>query len=140
MSNNTTDIVAGQTPEPKPQPVDLLTTPAARLYNQVHPALVLSIYFGSFSFTVTDPVTSLVYLLVPLAILQAAFCGVCVPPSSSDTTVGKASQPQRKKKSGSRYAELSSRLVVCCYSASLPYAILTDTTSPSHSLLSLPFS
>ena len=91
-------------PPPKLPPTQLLSTPLAQTYKHLHPALVLLTYLSRFSATVQDPVSSLTQLLFPLAILQAAFCGICLPPSSGEASASSAgssgvsnSQSSRKK-------------------------------------------
>lgn len=122
MTAKTSNPVTEASTESKPQPVELLSSDAARVYKHIHPALVLGIFYAVFSHTVSDPVTSLTYLLVPLATLQIAFCCICVPASSSDiksinaqaaASGSKSSQQQRRKKPATWQADLTSKAIVC---------------------------
>lgn len=116
MSSKTTPAsAAAAASEPKLQSVNLLDSPLPKAYTHIHPVLVLTVLYASFSSLVADPVTSLAYLLIPLAVLQTAFCILCVPPSndSRTTTPGtRSTQAQRRRKGSTWQADISAGLVV----------------------------
>lgn len=85
-------------PVAKSQPIELLPTDLARIFTNVHPALLLSAYYLRFPALVADPVTTLLQSLPILAILQIAYAIFCLPPTGSGTS----SKPIKKAKSGAK--------------------------------------
>lgn len=72
------------TPEkPRHPPTNLINNDAARLYNYLHPLVVLSSYLLQFRPIVTNPVSSLTALLFPLNILQVVYVVLCLQPTRS---------------------------------------------------------
>lgn len=84
--------------EPVSQTVALLHTETARLYTNLHPVLILGPIYLFFGHLVQDPVTTLSWTVLPLAILQCAYCTVCLPPSSGSSTPSPASKTPKKKR------------------------------------------
>ena len=105
---------------PISQPISILPNTIARVYTNIHPVLILTLYYLCFNALVADPVSTLKKACAPLAHLQITYCVVCLPPSSrSSTPVPKPSKPPQKKKvqfakpPGNKPAPLSSRIIVC---------------------------
>lgn len=107
------------------EPTNLLPTSIARTYSHVHPVLVFGLFMSSFSALVFDPVTSLTTLLPPLAVLQAVYCILCLPPQHGEQLHGQSPQAHSnsngnasssRKKTGAsivRGSTLTSRVIVC---------------------------
>jgi phosphatidylinositol glycan class F len=120
MSSKVT-IDASATSKPKPSaasPIEPLKNDAARIYTHIHPVVVLSLYAYQFPAIVADPVSALLALLAPLAVLQIAYVAVCLPPTGETPKVRK-SKIGEKKKSGSGLglgkleSGLNGAIVVC---------------------------
>jgi phosphatidylinositol glycan class F len=93
-------IDASATSRPKPStasPIEPFKNDVARLYTHVHPVAILSLYAYKFNALVADPVTALLSLLAPLAVLQIAYVAVCLPPTGETPKV-KKSKPGEKKR------------------------------------------
>lgn len=78
---------------PESQSPVFLDTPYSQLYRHVHPILVLSVAYFSFSSLVADPISTLISTAIPLAIFQFLYCILCLPPWSSKP----APSPSSKK-------------------------------------------
>jgi len=101
------------------QPISVLPTNIARVYTNIHPILILALYYVCFPSLVADPVSTLKKACAPLAHLQIIYCVVCLPPSSgSSTPTPKPSKtPQKKrvqfaKPPSAKPATLGSRIIV----------------------------
>lgn len=84
--------------EPTSQTIPLLPTETARVYTHLHPALLLGALYIIFLRLVEDPVTTLLWAVPPLAVLQSLYCAICLPPSSGSSTPPPASSKTPKKK------------------------------------------
>ena len=84
---------------PKSQTISILPNDAARLYSNIHPALLLSLFYLFFSQLVADPVGTLARAVAPVAILQLLYCLICLPPSSGSSSPSAPSQQQDKQSS-----------------------------------------
>lgn len=60
-------------------PIELLPTPLSKLVSSAHPALLLTSLYMRFTALVSDPTETLLSGLLPLAVLQGAWCLVCLP-------------------------------------------------------------
>ncbi|KAI9652331.1 MAG: Glycosylphosphatidylinositol (GPI) anchor assembly protein [Alyxoria varia] len=56
-----------------------LPSTASHTFTHIHTALILALLYSCFSATVADPISSLTQLLLPVALLQGLWCGVCLP-------------------------------------------------------------
>ncbi|KAI4179366.1 MAG: hypothetical protein L6R41_007887, partial [Letrouitia leprolyta] len=70
----------------------------ARLYHHIHPTLVLSLFYFSFSALVADPVSTLYKLCLPIAVFQGFYCVLCLPSAKG----GVFAREKRKGKLGER--------------------------------------
>ena len=97
--------------------VSLLDSDLARIYTHIHPLIILSIYFLSFSLIVADPVSALASLLAPLIALQVLYVVVCLPPTGSHNVPGHAGKNKSAgpgKKGGKKgEVTLGMKFVVC---------------------------
>ena len=89
-------------PETRRYPLtNIIDNDTARLYNHLHPLVILSSYLVQFRPIVANPVSSLAALLFPLNILQVVYVVLCLQPtvSSSNTPQTRAgsSKTARKK-------------------------------------------
>ncbi|MCJ1462136.1 Glycosylphosphatidylinositol (GPI) anchor assembly protein [Pseudocyphellaria aurata] len=85
---------------PTSQPINTLPTDVARLYTIIHPLLLLSLYYFTFSSLVSDPVLTLQNALLPLSVLQLAYVVTCLPTSGSSPAIPPV--PSKVAKSGQR--------------------------------------
>lgn len=118
---------------PKSQTISVLPTNTARVYTNIHPVLVLTLYYIFFPSLVADPVSTLKNSLAPLAHLQIIYCVVCLPPfAGSPSPKAEAAKTPKKKKvqfahhtkgPAPKPATIASRLVVCCPSSHWLYEI-----------------
>lgn len=89
MSSLTTFLPPTSNPQssqlltPSTQPVPLLGAPFVRGYNFASIAATLTYYYLRSSALVSDPLSTLIQDVVPLAILQSLFCAVCLPVAGS---------------------------------------------------------
>ncbi len=101
---------------PTTQPISTLPTDTARIYNTFHPVLVLTLYYLTFPFLVSDPVLTLRYSLFPLSILQLGYVVTCLPTSGSASPpppTPRASKPgHRKRSTPKQNANLSGKVIV----------------------------
>lgn len=79
------------------EPIELLPTDLARLFTNVHPAILLSAYYLRFPALVADPVPTLLTSLLPLAVIQASYAIICLPVTGSSTKGVRRSKPNVKK-------------------------------------------
>lgn len=104
--------------------ISVLPTVTAHVYTNIHPILVLTLYYVFFPSLVADPVSTLKKSLAPLAHLQIIYCVVCLPPFAGSPSP-KAEAPKTPKKRRVQFAHtakgpttkpatLASRLIVCC--------------------------
>ena len=98
--DHTPTTTMNTTPKVRPPavPIEPLNTEIAKLYTHIHPILVLSLYAFQFKAIVADPVPALTQTLVPLAVLQIVFVGLCLPPTGSSAVVVEKKKPGEKKK------------------------------------------
>ncbi|KAH8811694.1 GPI biosynthesis protein Pig-F [Xylogone sp. PMI_703] len=80
-------------------PTELLPTELARVFTHIHPALLLGAYYLRFPALVADPVSALLYSILPLAIIQIVYVLVCLPVAGSTTKPVKKPKPGAKKTS-----------------------------------------
>jgi len=64
---------------------NLIDNDTTRLYNHIHPLVILSSYLLQFRPIVANPVSSLTALLFPLNILQVVYVVLCLQPTRSVT-------------------------------------------------------
>jgi len=126
-------------------PVGLVDSDAARLYNHLHPVIVLSSYLIQFRGVVANPTGSLIALLFPLNILQVVYLVLCLPPTGSSTTSSPpksgTSKAARKKTPAKSDVTLSQRIAVSPLPFYLYGVLLTRVASlPFCPSLSLSFS
>jgi phosphatidylinositol glycan class F len=79
-------------------PIQLLATDTARIASQAHPAFLLAAYSIRFQSFVADPVSTLLSSLAPLAIVQASYALLCLPPAGTNTKPAKKPKPGASKK------------------------------------------
>jgi GPI ethanolamine phosphate transferase 2/3 subunit F len=97
-------------------PIDALDDSLAHIYANIHPLLVLSIYFFRFNYIVEDPITSLLNGLAPLGILQIVYVVLCLPPAGSSNAAPKTpakSVKGKKTQAIKSHGSTASRTVVC---------------------------
>jgi len=113
MSSTTTTTTATKPESPTSAPIDLLDNDIARIYTHLHPLLLLSLFYFQFNALVANPVQTLLSSLVPLALLQIAYCILCLPPTTGSSSP-QAKVAGKKGKSGKGKDELSivNRLIV----------------------------
>ena len=88
---------------PISQPVSVLPTNTARIYTNIHPILILSLYYIFFPSLVADPVSTLKQALAPLAHLQIIYCVVCLPPFAGGSSQ-RVETPRTAKKKRVQFA------------------------------------
>ena len=87
-------------------PIELLQTDLARLFTNAHPAILLAAFTLRFPSFVSDPVSTLLSSLLPLAIIQASYAVICLP------ATGTATKLVKKPKLGTKKNESPSRAPV----------------------------
>ena len=102
---------------PISQSISVLPTDTARIYNYIHPILILSLYYLYFPSLIADPVSTLKNSIAPLAHLQIIYCIVCLPPSKGSSTQSTPSTTPKKvvqfaKPAAKPPATLASRIIV----------------------------
>lgn len=125
---------------PQSRTISVLPTNTARVYTNIHPVLVLSLYYIFFPSLVADPVSTLKKALAPLAHLQIIYCVVCLPPfAGSPSPKAEATKTPKRKKvqfahtakgPSTKPATIASRLVVC-------YLVPSTAISPLQLALTL---
>ncbi|KAF1821192.1 uncharacterized protein K489DRAFT_268634 [Dissoconium aciculare CBS 342.82] len=104
-------------------PIEILTTPESRFYANLHPILLLSIFIAAFRSLVADPLNTLLGLAPTVAILQAAYCVLCLP-SSGNPSTAPAKPGQKKKKAAKPTQDLAAKIVVCPF----PHSFFRNTS------------
>ena len=74
---------------PKTPAITRIETPTARLYGSTHVPLVLAYYVFRFKALVADPLSTTIWDIVPLTLLQCVFCTVCLPSAGTWGSGGK---------------------------------------------------
>jgi GPI ethanolamine phosphate transferase 2/3 subunit F len=69
----------------KSDPIELLRTPAAQIIHHIIPFVHLSIFYVRFPALVADPVPALAWALIPLVMINVAYCVTCLPMAGSST-------------------------------------------------------
>jgi hypothetical protein len=89
---------APQSPVEKPSapPVNILPSPASRIYSFAHPALLLALGATRFEALVADPTKELLATLPWLTLLQVFYVILCLPPAGSTPTETGASPADSK--------------------------------------------
>ncbi|KAK8154464.1 GPI biosynthesis protein family Pig-F-domain-containing protein [Phyllosticta citrichinensis] len=85
---------------PSSKPIEPLSTDLARIYTQLHPVLLLSLYALQFKAIVADPVGALASALLPLAALQVLYAAICLPAAGSSAASPSKAAAGRRKKDG----------------------------------------
>ncbi|KAF2453649.1 GPI biosynthesis protein Pig-F [Lineolata rhizophorae] len=80
------------------------TATAVQAYAHVYPVLLLSTVALRFPALVADPVAFLSQSLLPLAVLQAAYVGICVVPAAAENSPGQGKPAPKKKRPGQKNA------------------------------------
>ena len=101
----------GVAPIPPAKAIDVLQNQYALLYANLHPVLLLSILFFSFRTLVEDPVNTLLGLAPTIAIIQAVYCVLSLPPKGQTPT--STPKPGQKKKSQRAAQDIWAKIVVC---------------------------
>jgi len=83
-------------------PIEPLPTDLARIVTHIQPVLLLSAYYLRFPSLVSDPVASLLVGLIPLTIVQATYCVVCLPPTGTTTGAVKRTQKGKRRRMDSQ--------------------------------------
>ena len=104
--------MAASNSEPALKVVETLPSQLSQLYANLHPVLLLSLVFLSFSRLVDDPVNTLLALVPVTAVLQAIYCVVCLP-STGQTIPAPSQKPGQKKKLAKPSQGAFSKVVVC---------------------------
>ncbi|KAL8810835.1 MAG: hypothetical protein Q9223_007666 [Gallowayella weberi] len=86
---------------PTSTPISLIPTSNARLYHHIHPMLLLSLFYFSFSALVADPVSTLSILVFPVMGLQMLYCVLCLPIAKAGV-LPKISVEGRRPKMGAK--------------------------------------
>lgn len=98
---------AAQTIIIKPSsPIELLPTGFATFFTNVHPALLLSVFYIRFPALVEDPTSALLINLLPLAITQILYAVICLP------AVGSNVKPVKKSKTAPKKSPVGSAILV----------------------------
>ncbi|CZS98516.1 related to GPI-anchor biosynthesis protein PIG-F [Rhynchosporium agropyri] len=79
-------------------PIELLPNDIARIFSQIHPAILLSAFYLRFSALVAQPTSTLLSSLLPLAVVQILYAVVCLPAVGSSTKVVKKVKLNASKK------------------------------------------
>lgn len=79
---------------PKTAAIYKVDSPLSQVYTHLHTPLLLSLFALKFGALVESPVATLAVTAPILAALQAAYCGICLQPS----TVGSGKKNKRRKK------------------------------------------
>lgn len=79
---------------PKTTAIYKVSSPISAIYTHLHTPLLLSLFALKFPALVASPVATLAYTAPVLAALQAAYCGICLQP----TSVGGGKKANKRKK------------------------------------------
>lgn len=93
-------------------PIELLPNDLARIFSQIHPAILLSAFYLRFPALVADPTSTLLSTLLPLAAVQILYAVVCLPAVGSNTKVVKKVKLNAPKKPEGAAA---TRILVGCW-------------------------
>ncbi|KFY69724.1 hypothetical protein V498_10426, partial [Pseudogymnoascus sp. VKM F-4517 (FW-2822)] len=74
-----------------------LTTPLSHVYTHIHTPLLLSSVFFSLPSLVANPVSSLTYGVGALALIQGAYCAICLQPALGGTATKKKKKKAKAK-------------------------------------------
>ncbi|KFY45765.1 hypothetical protein V494_00779, partial [Pseudogymnoascus sp. VKM F-4513 (FW-928)] len=74
-----------------------LNNPLSSVYTHVHTPLLLSTVFFSLPALVADPLTSLTYGAGALALIQSAYCAICLQPALGGTATRKKKKKPKAK-------------------------------------------
>lgn len=89
------------------KPIEILPSPSSQLFSNLHPILLLGTLLFNFKTLVNDPVNTLLGLAPTIALLQAFYCILCLPPPGSQA------KGSAKKKGAKASSDLAGRIVVC---------------------------
>ena len=102
--------------KPRYLPTNVIDNDAARLYNHIHPLVIVSSYLLQFRPIVANPVSSLAALLFPLNVLQVVYVVLCLQPTRSATNPPHAraggSKAVRKKGTTRQETSIATRTTV----------------------------
>ncbi|KAI4194493.1 MAG: hypothetical protein LQ350_007744 [Teloschistes chrysophthalmus] len=87
---------------PTSTPISLLPTQNARLYQHIHPTLLLSVFYLRFSAIVADPVSELFKLTFVLMGLQMLYVVLCLPTAKAGVLPKTGTYGPRKPKPGTK--------------------------------------
>ena len=110
MSSSTPNIKPAPALPPS-KPIEILQTQVSQLYANLHPIVLASVLFFSFSRLVQDPVNTLLGLAPTVAVLQAMYCVICLP--STGQTPQPPPKPGQKKKQVKPTQDILAKAVVC---------------------------
>lgn len=100
-----------QTPQPpQTKPIEVFSNDTSRLAANLHPILLSSVLIFSFKSLVRDPVNTLIGLAPTVAIVQLAYCVICLP--STGQPPPPAHKPGQKKKIAKPVQDLGTKAVV----------------------------
>lgn len=103
--------VSMSSPAAKPgKPVELANDALAQLYANLHPALLSGLIVFNFPSLVRDPINTLLAQAPLVALLQAAYCIICLPSTGQTAPAGAKAGP--KKKSPKAAQDIWAKLVV----------------------------
>ncbi len=102
--------------KPRYLPTNVIDNDAARLYNHIHPLVIVASYLLQFRPIVANPVSSLAALLFPLNVLQVVYVVLCLQPTRSvpnppHTRAG-SSKAGRKKATTRQETSIATRTTV----------------------------
>jgi GPI ethanolamine phosphate transferase 2/3 subunit F len=85
---------ASQSRSPRPStPIEVL--PTAFAGNYFHPVVLLAAFYLRFPALVADPVPTLLWTLLPVAVAQTAYCVYCLPIAGVSSKVAKKTQKSK---------------------------------------------
>ncbi|CAL3972563.1 unnamed protein product, partial [Diplocarpon coronariae] len=79
-------------------PIEILPNELARIFSQIHPAIILSAYYLRFPALVADPTSTLLKSLLPLAAVQILYAALCLPAVGSNSKIVKKIKPNARRK------------------------------------------
>ncbi|CAL3972562.1 unnamed protein product [Diplocarpon coronariae] len=126
-------------------PIEILPNELARIFSQIHPAIILSAYYLRFPALVADPTSTLLKSLLPLAAVQILYAALCLPAVGSNSKIVKKIKPNARRKADGAVARriLTSFIALLFTILSIPLLTLLQilfgaplTTHLPHTLLS----
>lgn len=96
--------------QPSSKPIEVHQNQPSQLYANLHPAILLSLVLFLFKSLVNDPVNTLLWLAPVVALIQAAYCVICLP--ASGQTPPPAHKPGQKKKPSKALQDIWAKAVV----------------------------